>query len=257
VFTNYVKSLLQCSPKAQSLALWLTALSSDSVLLCDQATTLVPPACGEDQGHDAELTNTRYLGAWFDWAAPRGCYAWVKQRAKIQGIADAFRSQITRVDPSFRLTCTTSLTIMYQRMENMICAEPPDQPTVTYVRNSVGHAGLQALQIPGPTNLENHQVTDILLTPVDMGGAGMEDPGRRLAQDAATNIVTGLAHPSPVVRETFHTVLGESSNSAILDCLLPPHRGSPSTYGSKVSNPPNLLQHLPAFPASTLSTTPS
>ena len=45
----------------------------------------------------------------------------------------------------------------------------------------------------------------------------MEDPGRRLVQDAATNILTGLAHPSPVVRETFHTVLGESSHFAGLD----------------------------------------
>ena len=45
----------------------------------------------------------------------------------------------------------------------------------------------------------------------------MEDPGRRLAQDAATNILTGLAHLSLVVRETFHTVLGESSNFAGLD----------------------------------------
>jgi len=46
----------------------------------------------------------------------------------------------------------------------------------------------------------------------------MEDPGRRLSQDAATNILTGLAHLSVIVQETFHTVLGESSNFAGLDC---------------------------------------
>jgi len=46
----------------------------------------------------------------------------------------------------------------------------------------------------------------------------MEDPGRRLSQDAATNILTGLAHLSVTVQETFHTVLGESSNFAGLDC---------------------------------------
>ena len=82
VCTNHGKSLLQCSPKAQSFIqspiLWLTALSADGVLLREQATTLVPPACEEVQDHDAELTSTRYLGAWFDWVAPRGCYAWVK-----------------------------------------------------------------------------------------------------------------------------------------------------------------------------------
>ena len=191
VCTNHGKSLLQCSPKAQSFipspVLWLTALSADGVLLREQATTLVPVACGEVQGHDAEVTSTRYLGAWFDMAAPRGCYAWVKQRAKIRGIADGFRRIVTRVDPSFRLTCNASLTIMYQRMKYMLCAEPPDQPTMTHLINSVGHAGLQALKLPALSSLEKHQILmDILLTPVHLGGAGMEDPSRRLAQDAAT-----------------------------------------------------------------------
>ena len=188
------------------------------VLLREQATTLVPVACGEVQGHDAEVTSTRYLGAWFDMAAPRGCYAWVKQRAKLRGIADGFRRIVTSVDPSFRLTSNVSLTIMYQRMKYMLCAEPPDQPTMTHLRNSVGHAGLQALKLPALSSLEKHQIlTDILLTPVHLGGAGMEDPRRRLAQDAATNILTGLNHPSSIVRETFHTVLGESSYFAGLD----------------------------------------
>ena len=222
VCTNHGKSLLQCSPKAHefipSPVLWLTALSADGVLLREQATTLEPAAWGEVQGHDAEETSTRYLGAWFDMAAPRGCYAWVKQRAKLRGIADGFRRIVTSVDPSFRLTSNVSLTIMYQRMKYMLCAEPPDQPTMTHLRNSVGHAGLQALKLPALSSLEKHQIlTDILLTPVHLGGAGMEDPRRRLAQDAATNILTGLNHPSSIVRETFHTVLGESSYFAGLD----------------------------------------
>ena len=61
--------------------------------------------------------------------------------------------------------------------------------------------------------IDSHKIlTDVMLTPVEMGGAGMEDPARRLVQDDATNILTGLAHPSEVVRETFHTVLSESSD---------------------------------------------
>jgi len=145
VCTNHGKSLLQCSPTAQSFfpipILWLTALSADGVLLWEQATTLIPTASGEDQGHDAEVTSTRYLGAWFDWAASRNCDAWVKQRAKIRGIADCFLRNTSRVGPSFRLTCTTALTIMHQQMKNMLCAEPPDQTTMQYVRNIVVQAG--------------------------------------------------------------------------------------------------------------------
>lgn len=99
---------------------------------------------------------------------------------------------------------------MYQQKENMLCAEAPDQQTIQYVKNIVSNADLEALQVPGLAEVDSQQaVTDIMLTPVEIGGAGMEDPGRRLAQDNATNILTGLAYPSEVVHET---VLSESSD---------------------------------------------
>jgi len=107
---------------------------------------------------------------------------------------------------------------MYQQMKNMWCAEAPDQQTLRYVRNTVSNAGLKTLHLPGLAVDDSHKIlTDVMLTPVEMGGAGMEDPARRLVQDDATNILTGLAHPSEVVRETFHTVLAESSDFQVSD----------------------------------------
>jgi len=45
-----------------------------------------------------------------------------------------------------------------------------------------------------------------------MGGAGMENPTSRLCQDLSIGILSGLAHPAPVVRETFNYVMNEATD---------------------------------------------
>ena len=63
---------------------------------------------------------------------------------------------------------------MYQKMKNMLWAEPPDQQTLQYVRNTVSNAGLKVLHLPGLSVVDSHQIlTDIMLTPVEMSIAGM------------------------------------------------------------------------------------
>jgi len=47
-----------------------------------------------------DSSSTQYLGAWFDWGAPKGGDAWAKQKAKIRGVALRYGDDISRVLPS-------------------------------------------------------------------------------------------------------------------------------------------------------------
>jgi hypothetical protein len=59
-------------------------------------------------------------------------------------------------------------------------------------------------------------LTEAMLAPHELGGAGMGDPVVVMAADAAVNILAGLAHPSGVVRTAFTSLLldGTILNSA-------------------------------------------
>jgi len=163
--------------------------------------------------HNPDSSSTRYLGAWFDWGAPKGGDAWAKQKAMILGVAQRYGENMRRVLPSFRLACTTALSIMYQRMKTMLTTEPPDQYTLQFVCNKVATTGLRCLNIPAVLSLESHNIlTDVMLTPVHMRGAGMENPTSRLCQDSSIGILSGLAHPAPVVRETFNYMMNKTTD---------------------------------------------
>ena len=102
---------------------------------------------------------------------------------------------------------------MYQRMKAMLTTELPDQDTLQFVCNKVATTGLHCLNIPAVMSLETHSIlTDVMLTPLHMGGAGMETPTWRLCQDLSIGILSGLAHPAPVVRETFNYVMNEATD---------------------------------------------
>ena len=67
--------------------------------------------------------------------------------------------------------------------------------------------------IPAVLSLESHNIlTDVMLTPVHMKGAGMETPTSRLCQDLSIGILSGLAHPAPAVRETFNYMMNEATD---------------------------------------------
>jgi len=67
-------------------------------------------------------------------------------------------------------------------------------------------------------SLEVHNtLTDIMLSPVHMGGAGMENPTSRICQDLSIGILSGLTHLAPVVRETFNYIMNETTDFTTVD----------------------------------------
>jgi len=98
-------------------------------------------------------------------------------------------------------------------MKAMLTTELPDQYTLQFVCNKVATTGLRCLNIPAVLSLESHNIlTDVMLTPVHMRGAGMENPTSRLCQDSSIGILSGLAHPAPVVRETFNYMMNKTTD---------------------------------------------
>jgi len=85
------------------------------------------------------------------------------------------------------------MSIMYQRMETMLTTELLDHGTLQFVCNKVATAGLRSLNLPVVQPPEGHSIlTDVLLTPVHMGGAGMENPTSRHCQDLSIGILSGF-----------------------------------------------------------------
>ena len=119
VCTNHAKNMLLCYPAAQKLlqssVLWLTALNAHGVLMREKCLTMRSTLDTTGITHNPDSSGTQYLGAWFDWGAPRGGDAWAKQKAKIRGVAQRYGDNISRVLP----VCTTALSIIYQRMKAM------------------------------------------------------------------------------------------------------------------------------------------
>ena len=98
-------------------------------------------------------------------------------------------------------------------MKAMLTTELPDQDTLQFVCNKVATAGLRCLNILAVLSLESHStLTEVMFTPVYMGGDGMENPTSRLCQDLSIGILSGLAHPAPVVRETFNYIMNEATD---------------------------------------------
>ena len=70
---------------------------------------------------------------------------------------------------------------MYQQMKAMLTTEPADHDTMQFVCNKVAAASLRSLNLPAVQMSEGHSIlTDGMLTPVHMGGTGMEKPTSRL-----------------------------------------------------------------------------
>jgi len=94
---------------------------------------------------------------------------------------------------------------MYQQMKAMLTTEPADHDTMQFVCNKVAAASLRSLNLPAVQLSEGHSIlTDGMLTPVHMGGTGMENPTSRMCQDLSIGILSGLAHLAPVVWKTFN-----------------------------------------------------
>jgi len=95
----------------------------------------------------------------------------------------------------------------------MLTNEPPDQYMLQFVCNKVATTGLRCLNIPAVLSIESHNIlTDVMLTPVHMGRAGMENPTSRLCQDLSIGILSGLANPAPVVREIFNYMMNKATD---------------------------------------------
>jgi len=95
ICTNHTKSMLLCSFAAQKLSLlsvlWLIALNADGVLLLDKGLTGQSTTQTIDTAHNPDSNSTQYVGAWFDWGAPKGGDAWAKQKTKIREVAERYR----------------------------------------------------------------------------------------------------------------------------------------------------------------------
>jgi len=132
--TNHAKSLLLCSPSAQKLilfpALWLTTLNAEEVLMREKGLTVTSTTDTSGMTHNPESSSAQYLGAWFDWGAPKGGDAWAKQTTKIWAVTTRYGDDVSRILPSFRLTCMTASSIMYQQMKTMFTIVPPDHSTL-------------------------------------------------------------------------------------------------------------------------------
>ena len=198
---NQSKCFLNMSPQARKLLgtplLKLVAINAHGRLVKGDVTLVATE--GDPEGATAEERGaTRYLGAWLAWGEQD---QWREQDAVIQRATSAYANRSAMVQPSFKVASATAISVLYQRLKLMLLVKPPSTEQSTAIRTAIARSGLRALRLaPLVNSTHESAITDYLLRPMQLGGAGMGDPIAQAAADAAVTLQAGLAHPSKAIR---------------------------------------------------------